>query len=500
MEIASRHRLIVVGAVLAALVIGVASSEGSAGFVASAVLLGAAVFLAWGRWARMETCVIAFVIVGYVIGNRGFAQLMPLPGLPLLFGELALAMAGAAVVWRAAFEHRLPLRRDLLNGVLVVLILYGATRMLVDGPRYGFAAVRDFATVYYIGFFFIAQELARWPREGRLVLRAFVASAIILPVVTLTFRTQPDFFLQTLVFRDVPLIYLKEDLAATFLFASALLLLESPARQRFGRWRWLAGALNLAVAGSLISRAAVAGLLGGLGVAAGARRWRTLRLILILVPLLLMGAVVASWVQQEPWHESKAYAWYEHAVSLVDFDGRATYRNPESADTGDNNRFRLIWWQTVAERVWAESPVFGLGFGHDLAAEFVQRYDRVGEDFTVRSPHSILFTVLGRMGWAGLVLWTLVLAVMLRQTMGVIRRARSDPTGPATEVGLWCACWVLMISACFGVVLEGPMGAVVFWTLLGLAHGWPTAITPAAPLPDRRTERWSRPEALSRVG
>ena len=35
----------------------------------------------------------------------------------------------------------------------------------------------------------------------------------------------------------------------------------------------------------------------------------------------------------------------------------------------------------------------------------------------------------------------------------------------------------MLVSACFGVVLEGPMGAVIFWTLLGIANGG----TPAAP-------------------
>jgi hypothetical protein len=30
---------------------------------------------------------------------------------------------------------------------------------------------------------------------------------------------------------------------------------------------------------------------------------------------------------------------------------------------------------------------------------------------------------------------------------------------------------VILTSACFGVVLEGPMGAVVFWSVLGLANG-----------------------------
>jgi hypothetical protein len=29
----------------------------------------------------------------------------------------------------------------------------------------------------------------------------------------------------------------------------------------------------------------------------------------------------------------------------------------------------------------------------------------------------------------------------------------------------------MFVCACFGVVLEGPMGAVIFWTLLGMASG-----------------------------
>ena len=33
----------------------------------------------------------------------------------------------------------------------------------------------------------------------------------------------------------------------------------------------------------------------------------------------------------------------------------------------------------------------------------------------------------------------------------------------------WCYVWAIFTSACFGVVLEGPMGAVVFWILLGAA-------------------------------
>ena len=44
---------------------------------------------------------------------------------------------------------------------------------------------------------------------------------------------------------------------------------------------------------------------------------------------------------------------------------------------------------------------------------------------------------------------------------------------------LQAAVWVVMISACLGVVLEGPMGAIPFWIMLGLAHHAATAPLPA---------------------
>ena len=41
---------------------------------------------------------------------------------------------------------------------------------------------------------------------------------------------------------------------------------------------------------------------------------------------------------------------------------------------------------------------------------------------------------------------------------------------PPDSLVYWCMVWGIFGSACFGVVLEGPMGAIVFWTLLGMAN------------------------------
>ena len=55
----------------------------------------------------------------------------------------------------------------------------------------------------------------------------------------------------------------------------------------------------------------------------------------------------------------------------------------------------------------------------------------------------------------------------------------TEGTARAEAMTLQAAVWVVMISACLGVVLEGPMGAIPFWIMLGLAHHAATAPLPA---------------------
>jgi hypothetical protein len=79
------------------------------------------------------------------------------------------------------------------------------------------------------------------------------------------------------------------------------------------------------------------------------------------------------------------------------------------------------------------------------------------------------------MGAVGLASLLALVAVLGVRTWRVVR----DPAVDPAALGLWAAVWVIFVSACFGVVLEGPMGAVVFWSLLGLA----CALTRRTPAP-----------------
>ncbi len=92
------------------------------------------------------------------------------------------------------------------------------------------------------------------------------------------------------------------------------------------------------------------------------------------------------------------------------------------------------------------------------------------------------------MGLLGLVLWIGVIGAMAARTLRLARRVRTDDSAlPA--LGWWSVSWVILTSACFGVVLEGPMGAVVFWTALGLANSSDKETSEAAAsLAEEKTE------------
>lgn len=423
-------------------------------------------FLDWTGGPRPEVWVLAVVLAGYIIGNRGFAQASLVAWLPLIPAETALLVGVPAMLFRAAFRQVSFLRRDALDFTILAWMLVAAARLPLDWQRHGVIALRDFAMIYYAAFFFLAQAIANHRDSMQLLRRALTGAILVLPAVALAFQRWPDFFFTYVTLRGNPLVFHKSDLIATSLAAGFFWLWMHWEETRRRGWL-VAAAVALATIAAMPSpRAAMVATAGVTGLWLVARRWG--------VPALQLATVVAGIAALAPWllfsetdpKQTPLYSAYEHAISIVDFDARGTYQNRDSGDPGDNNRFRLVWWQTVAGETWDENPVYGLGFGHDLSEQFLIEYGLLGaDDFSARSPHSMLLSMLGRLGALGLGLWLAIAALMARRSLPVFRRGRDF-----AAMGLWSVAWVYWISACFGVVLEGPMGAVLFWTTLGLAH------------------------------
>ena len=468
-----KARLIAFASAMLAVVVGWWVAHGSYALpLMVGAVAGAAVLVKLLR-LPFDVIVLGGLVVGYVVGNRGFAQISLLPGLPLLPAEAGLAVCLGWLLVTAAFRRTLPLQSDAMNVAVALWIVVGSARILPDVRAHGASALRDFATVYYALFFYVAQAQARSART-----RAFLesclrwATVVIIPISEL-FRRFPDFFIRTLAVGGIPMIFFKGDLVATFMAMGVLLSHRRwEVTRRIG---WLVAAL-LGVIGVLGSenRASLLGLAVATGWLAIGRQWGLLRLQLAgaaAAGLLLLGGIVCGIV---PARDNAALRLCERVASMVDVAGTRAYDSTDVEFKGDNNRFRLVWWQTVVEETIDRDPWFGLGFGYDLAAAFLQRYyPGSDEEFSTRSPHSILLTAFGRTGLVGLAALAGIVVTMAWRTW---RTLHTDERHSAAQ-SYWMAAWVLFTSACFGVVLEGPMGAVVFWTVLGLANA-SSAATP----------------------
>jgi O-antigen ligase len=483
MNAAWRNRLIGAAAAVAAVVVGAQVAQEELFFAAA--LAGGAVWavFSWVGRARTEAWLLGFLFFAYVVGNRGFAQVTPVPGLPLFFAELGVAFAGSLWVLRGALERRSPWTATEISAFLVLWIALGAGRLWFDVRAWGLVALRDFATVYYAGFFFLALTLCRHDASRRVLQAALWATFVVLPITTLLADAFPRFFQTNLLVKGVPLILYKEDLATTFGYAGFIWLLpDRTTSARAALWRWPLAVLLLVTGLLGLSRASFAGLV----VAGLWLLWsRRPRVLLTLGATALAGAalvLVLAFVPGRSFQQTRAYAVYEAVVSIADFSGTRVYRSGFSNDKGDNNRFRTVWWQTLAAETWREGPVLGLGFGADLARGFVNEYmPDTSNEFVTRSPHNVFMTVFGRMGLLGVLAWAAFYAAHALATSRVLRAARGREDRE-TEARLFAMSWIVLVSACFGVVLEGPMGAVPFWIMLGLAYA--TRLQSAAGSPD----------------
>ncbi|MCU1260362.1 MAG: hypothetical protein JWO80_3247 [Bryobacterales bacterium] len=140
--------------------------------------------------------------------------------------------------------------------------------------------------------------------------------------------------------------------------------------------------------------------------------------------------------------------------------------------------WRKAWWSAIWDSVHAAplTAMVGQAYGFRLAD--VVPYLR-GDD--IRTPHNILFYVLGHTGWLGVALFAIFLASLLHLMWRTYRL-----TGQLFGVLLWVAG---VSSGCFGNLFESPSGAIPFYLFMGMA---------AAPVVHRKMGRAEEEVVTSR--
>ena len=177
--------------------------------------------------------------------------------------------------------------------------------------------------------------------------------------------------------------------------------------------------------------------------------------------LVLAGAIVGPMLELSVQGGTR-----EVTVEQVVENVKSIFGSSRDALDG-TKRWRLLWWAEIVDYT-VLGPHFwdGKGFGVNLA----ESDGFVVDDGGLRSPHNGHLTVLARAGVPGAVLWLLVHGAWFGGIVRAWSRARRGRQRRWVAVfawlaGVWVAC---MVNASFDVFLEGPMGGVWLWSVMGI--------------------------------
>jgi O-antigen ligase len=466
-----RTLVVAVPGLALALFLGFLLGEGNAivGVLILAIAVAFLLVMSLARRGVLEASMVAFLIIGYFAGNRGFAQLAIVR--PVFVGELALAILGTLFVLKALLARELPNLRVPLAALISAYLLYALVRFSFDVRQYKFEAVRDLAVVYYAAFFFIAYQLGKKSTARAFIERYMTVAVVAHAVVAALFTFAPSVLQTNLVIKGAPLFFQKGDLTITF---SAVCIFFVANRNRvFGlRWLRLSLLILLVTCAALgIARAAILALIcvSVLLWISGQRRVFAYAAAGVAAALMTVMFITAAGNSVND--SEQVMLFKEKMASMFDFTGKYKYQTDLGTMKGGNNEFRRAFWKTMIEQTTRTNPIFGLGFGYDFLPQFESYYAR-GSWEGLRSPHNYFVTVYGRMGVVGLLIFGAIVVLMVRHAFVAAVMVRTRRMA-ATDFSYWCGALVLLISGTFGVVLEGPMGAIPFWVFLGLAFSSP---------------------------
>ena len=209
---------------------------------------------------------------------------------------------------------------------------------------------------------------------------------------------------------------------------------------------------------------------------------RLLQLIWVLL-LLVFIFILASFSGQDSINaqgfkrEISIQQLQQNILSIIPTLGKDSVGN---AILVQNRDWRLAWWSDIVTKIsQPEYFIQGQGYGINLALDY--KRTTASRTDPLRSPHNVFMTFLARSGYPGLFLWFLLL-IMIFYRLGS-SFLLLPPTSPKARILIFYFFFILsyLINASFGVVIEGPMGGIWFWGLIGLGLGYAYSIQSPSP-------------------
>jgi O-antigen ligase len=125
-----------------------------------------------------------------------------------------------------------------------------------------------------------------------------------------------------------------------------------------------------------------------------------------------------------------------------------------------NALWRYLYWVSVL-KLWAGSPVFGVGFAHDIGQQDPWLVDTMRGD-----PHNSYLAMLARTGALGFALFGAFIFMVLLLARRSIRQAQSAGLRSVARSVVGCFL-AIGVFASMNVTLEGPYHGPFFWMFAG---------------------------------
>ena len=399
---------------------------------------------------------LGFVLFGYGVIGRGFAYL----GFnPLFVGEIVL---GLGIVAMFSSRHLGQVMRTGTARLLMVFLIWSAFMTVPYLPRYGVMALRDGVLWGYSLYGLIvaavvmsAPQIMRWMlMRYRWFAVAFLCTAWAMWTISslelLKWVKVPG--------SDVGFFNIKGGDQLVHLAAIAAFVSVGMTRHRV----WMLAGILFNFAFLLTSKRA--------GMVAFALAFGFL--IMMNPPRLKLTGIIYAGVLGVTLLlliNPKVDLGHDREISVEQITSNvvSTFDQSSNSTLETTKSWRVDWWTKIIN--YSFSPRYiatGKGYGINLATD---DGFQVREDESLRSPHNAHLNILARSGLPGFSLWILIHVTWFVSMFTAARRAKRQ--GMMNWHGIFCfliCYWIaLMTNASFDVFLEGPMGGIWLWSVIG---------------------------------
>ena len=467
--------IVMIGGLGVALWTGLAIGNGEyakAGFVAGATAL-AVLMAVIGQRYRFEGWFIAIIVACYFIGGKGFSY----QRLASVFfiGEATLALLIFFHVFRVMSGSARLFPPHRLATPLFIFLCYGFIHLVFDRREFPLMLVlRDTATVYYALFFFLVySSMQHKPTRDYILKLLPIISAVALVLYTvITFGALTARVSSATTLRGSPIILQTVDaMIPVCLGFSAFAYMKS--LQTGGLMGVIYLVSSIACTAPLFSHGKAVFYVAFFAYIAALLFVGHWKMLFTIIPMgicavLLLMILIQSGLVKDKNEKFKRFMDEFSSFNVVGVGSKGSQKHAQS--TVD---WRLNWWKTVTKDTMESRPFYGLGMGADISTKFhAIHFNSPYLNTNVkiaRYPHNIIFTMLGRTGIIGLLIF-LPIAYLISRELWLstkIMRREGKKCDPRLAY-VWAFILAGFVNAFFQSTFEAPYTAVMFWTLLAL--------------------------------